>query len=457
MLQKIRTHLEKPDKWVYTLLIILISAALLLKYIPNCGMKYDAGMYAGIARSIYEKGEYSYNGVKGDLPPIFPLMLAAAMPFGEKAIDYVTPLAAILLGISSFFFLRIFGREIYAFLISLLLITNPAIFEYSIGHFRDVPVMFFTVMFYLLYELALVSDGKPARQKYYSTGIGVFFALGFLSTYSTILYVLPLLLHSMWNRKSFIINAAASAAILIAPWALWSQINFGSPFYEHSGYLIHYVDIPSGLDYFLKVTLPSFTRFSILLIIPGLLGLLIEAKNKGITSLARERYLQLALFTILPNSVWPEQTVRYIFPVLITLGYYAMIFLKTIKTTRILSLLLVMGVLFQGITSVGLADYNCPRFLLLEDAGKWAMEHTAPDESLMANSFYQINYFSQRITYQLHRDGASDDSIIQNKRISYIILDSYEPNAPDPSYFDRFELVKEFSQDTETVKIYRVK
>jgi hypothetical protein len=421
-------------------------------------MKYDAGMYAGIAQSLYEKGEYSYNGVRGDLPPIFPFMLAIALIFGEGAIDFVTPITAILLGISAFLLLSLHGRREYAFFIALLIVTNPAVFEYSLGHFRDVPILFFTFMVYYLYEQILRNQGK-ADERPFSIAIGVFFAMAFLSSYSAILYFLPILIHATLNKHRFILPGLYASAIMILPWAIWSQINFGTPFYEHSGYLVNHLKIGSGLKYFYGNVFPTFLRFTIPLSILGFLGVINETQGNGLglAGLSKNMYFQLAVFTILPNSIWPEQTVRYIFPALISLAYFAIRFASMVKYKHILSLLLITGIVFQTTAALRIADYNCPRFQLLEEGGLWLRENTAEDDKLIANSFYQINYFSKRVTFQLPGDTILADAIIEKNHVRFIVVDTYETTIlPTPDYLEKFEPVKKFSHNREEVIIYRV-
>lgn len=456
----------RENKHTYILLLAAITAILLFRYAPDCGMKYDAGMYAGIASSLHARGEYSYNGVKGDLPPAFPLMLSFALFFGENAIDYVVPISAILLTVSAFLFFSLHGKAKYAFLIALLIFTNPAVFEYSLGHFRDVPVLFFTFMFYFLYEKSMkkgeAGDKGEQSTKILAAAIGVFFALAFLSTYSAFIYFLPILLHAALNRNRSILLSLGIAILIIFPWAAWSMKNFNTPFVEHSSYLIKYIKIEKGLKglkYFTSFLFPRFITFSLVLFILAALGFLKEIKGKKAAAL-KNIYFQLALFTMLPNSLWPEQEIRYLFPVLISLGYFAIHFTSSIKREHAFTLVLLAGIALQSSMATEIADYNCPRFALLKDAGLWLRENTAEGDKLMAGSFYQISYYSRRITYQIppKEDPRKAEELIRKDNVKYVVVDTYEKTTPKYAYtyFEKYELAEKFSRSDDEVRIYRV-
>lgn len=458
---------SRSSKLVYILLLVVTTVLLLFRYAPNCGMKYDAGMYAGLAYSLHAKGEYSYNGVRGDLPPMFPLILATSLFFGENAIDYVVPITAILLAVSAFLFFSLHGKTKYAFLIALLVFTNPAVFEYSLGHFRDVPVLFFTFMFYFLYEKTIrnKNENSPektlANERVLAIGTGIFFALAFLSTYSAFLYFLPILLHAALNRNRSILLSLGVAILIIFPWAAWSMKNFSTLFVEHSSYLIKYIKI-ENLRYFAGFLFPRFITFSLALFILGALGFLKEIKNKKVEVL-KNIYFQLALFTMLPNAIWPEQEIRYLFPVLISLGYFTLRFLSiltSMKQEHVLTLILLAGVALQGSMATEIADYNCPKFALLKDAGLWLRKNTQEGDKLMAGSFYQVSYYSGRITYQIppRGDPKKAEELIKSNKIKYVVVDTYEKTTPQYAYtyFEKYELVKKFSLSSDEVKIYKV-
>ncbi|MDI6655806.1 MAG: glycosyltransferase family 39 protein, partial [Candidatus Hydrothermarchaeota archaeon] len=198
----------------YVLGLVLVAASFLFSFAPNCGLIYDGGMYASLAYSLYKNQEYVCNGATGDLPPVFPLLLAFSLFFGERGVNYVTPIFTMLLVTAALLFLRNENRAIYAFLGSLILLFHPSIFEYSITIARDVPVLFFTLTCYLIYE-----NNKKEVSPISSALLGVFMALAFLSTYSALIYLLPIFIHAALNRKKSILQAIAVAVILIFPWA----------------------------------------------------------------------------------------------------------------------------------------------------------------------------------------------------------------------------------------------
>jgi hypothetical protein len=109
-------------------------------------------------------------------------------------------------------------------------------------------------------------------------------------------------------------------------------------------------------------------------------------------------------------------------------------------------------------TATDIADYNCPRFLAVEDAGMWLRENTVHGDTLMAGSFSQTNYFSRRVTLQIPREQTMADLIIKEKDVKYVVVDTYEKTTPDYAftYFEKYPLAEEFSHLGEVVKIYKV-
>ncbi|MEK6977362.1 MAG: glycosyltransferase family 39 protein [Candidatus Hydrothermarchaeota archaeon] len=432
----------------YILALLAIAALALFSYAPGCGLIYDGGMYASLAKSIYSHGEYTYNGVRGDLPPAFPILLAMTMPLGDGGVDYVAPVAAILMTAVAFLLLRRSFSGPTAFLGALLLLSNPAVFQYSVTVVRDIPLLLFLFLAYLLYAGGL-TPGKAVLTGL-SSGIAV------LTSYPAILYLLPIYAHALYRRERAILLAIASAALLIVPWALWSQANFGTPLVEHSSYLMKQIDLGKNLRYFYNVSLPTFLLFFPVPSLAAVLGIGMEARARRLGFL-RDRYLQLLLLVMVPNSVWPEQTIRYLFPALIPVLYFALRFLSALGRERALLILLV-ALLFQARLAVGIADEVCPYFTLLEDGGHWFKGNTPEGTKVMAASFYQVNYFSERITYQIPKDRTRMERLAREKGAGYVLLDTYEGTTP-PFVWDYFryqEPLKRFSDPSGEVMIYRL-
>lgn len=432
----------------YILALLAIAALALFRYAPGCGLIYDGGMYASLAKSIYNHGEYTYNGVKGDLPPAFPLLLALTMPLGDGGVEYVAPIAAVLLTVAAFLLFRRSFPWATAFLGALLLLSNPAVFQYSVTAVRDVPMLLFLLLAYLIYEGGLTP--RKAAAMGLSSGAAV------LTSYPAVLYLLPLYAHAFYRRERAILLSIVAASVLIAPWALWSQANFGTPFVEHSSYLMRQIDLGKNFRYFYTVSLPTFLLFFPVPSMAAVLGIGMEARARGLGFL-RDRYLQLLLLVMVPNAFWPEQTIRYLFPALIPVLYFALRFLSALGRERALLILLV-ALLFQARLAVGIADEVCPYFTLLDEGGHWLKGNTPEGTRIMAASFYQVNYFSERITYQIPKDRGKMERLAREKGVSYILLDTYEGTTP-PFVWDYFryqEPLNRFSDPSGEVMIYRL-
>jgi 4-amino-4-deoxy-L-arabinose transferase-like glycosyltransferase len=436
-------------------LLLLLSALSLFSFAPDCGLIYDGGMYAGIASSLLEEGRYAYNGVVGDLPPVFPLLLTGALAVGgEDGIHFTVPLSALLLILALYSLLATRFEPSFAFLGALLLLFHPAVFEYSITVVRDIPLLLTLTLAYLLYERSLARERLSPRE---GLALGGLTALSFLNSYPALLYLSPLYLHAAL-RKRGVLLPVLTLSIFVVPWALWSWRNHGTPFVEHSAYLVRQIDPLAHLDSFLGSTLPVYVtsfRFPLLLALGGIVA---EGREKGLRSLLGNRYFQLLCLVLLPNAVWPDQTIRYLFPSLIAVLIFALSGITRLKRRRLAILLLFLILAFQIPKTLDLAESVCPRFTLLEDAGRWLGEHTPEDASLMAASYYQISYFSDRRTYAFPRDPREVDRFLEEKGVLYVVIDSYEKTLPSYArdHFRRYPRVKTFRDSRGEVEIYRI-
>ena len=121
-------------------------------YVPKYGLIYDGGLYSSLGYSLQHEGSYVFNDVPGDVPPVYPIFLAIAIILlGENGIFIVTPIFSAVFIISVFIiFKREFDDDV-AFLTSTLILFSPPLFFYSIQVVRDIPMMAFVILSYLIY------------------------------------------------------------------------------------------------------------------------------------------------------------------------------------------------------------------------------------------------------------------------------------------------------------------
>ena len=417
-------------------------AASFVWFVPKYGLIYDGGLYAGIGYSLQDRGAYEFNEVPGDVPPVYPVVLAFFIKlFGEKGIFLATPILSAVFILAVYF---LFARELdsdFAFLGALLVFFNPPIFFYTIQVVRDTPLMTFVTLAYLLYFTGERSNRRDAA-------IGVFSALAFLTKYAAAIYLIPLFLHGALNRRSMKIPLASALAVT-APWMIWSQITFQTPLVSHSSYLAG--SMGDGVQLFFEKIYPLFVKWSfrplLLLSIPGIF-----------LALKKDRFHPLAmlLFATLAIGVWwPEKDIRYILFAFVLIVYFAIIILKRFPKAVVI-VILFFALFTQVKASYDLVNANTYQNLMFEDAGHWLRDNTPEDARILAHNYRQIGYYSHRFAYQPPPDETHLQNYIEYYKTTYAVVDTYEKYTPSYVYtaLDRYKPLRVFQNRGNEIRIY---
>ncbi|HDY74345.1 MAG TPA: hypothetical protein ENH51_04455 [Euryarchaeota archaeon] len=429
-------------KYLHLLLLLIVMGASFAWFVPKYGLIYDGGLYAGIGYSLQDRGAYEFNALPGDVPPVYPVVLAFFIKiFGEKGIFLATPILSAVFIVAVYF---LFARELdldLAFLGALLVFFNQPIYFYTMQLVRDIPLMTFVTLAYLIY---FEEKQTPRRD----AAMGVFIALAFLTKYAAGVYLIPIFVHSAARRRNMKIPILSAVAVTV-PWALWSQITFATPLVSHSSYLT--AGMGDGVRLFFEKIYPLFVKWSyrplLLLSIPGI-----------ILALKKDRLHPLAMlfFATLAIGVgWPEKDIRYILFAFVLVVYFALIFLK--RFPKAVVILILLFVLFtQAKASYHLVDANTYQNLMFEDAGHWLRDNTPKDARVLAHSYRQIGYYSHRLTYQPPPDEQRLDSYIQYYNTTYAVVDTYEKYTPSYVYtaLDRYKPLRVFQNRGNEVRIY---
>jgi 4-amino-4-deoxy-L-arabinose transferase-like glycosyltransferase len=417
-------------------------------YVPKYGLIYDGGLYASLGYSLQNDGSYVFNAAPGDVPPVYPFLLAISIfLLGEKGIFIVTPLFSIFFVLIVFLIFKRDFREEIAFLGALLILFTPPIFFYSIQVVRDLPLIFFLLVSYLLYL-----NLERYRPTLIEAALGVSMALAFLTKYAAIIYLLPIFFHSRFTRKSLKLSVGVSLTLLL-PWMAWSYSNHGTPLVSHSTYLTK--DIGENAGRFVSFLLPLLIKWSFTpIFILSLVGFAETIRKNW-----RDLFSMLLVLTIFVGVIWPEKDIRYVLFTYILIVYFAIIFLEkfTEKKNYIMVFLLV-AILFQGQASYKMAEANVYQNFLFEDAGFWLRENSPENARILTHSYRQVNYFSHRRTFQPPPDVEKVERFIEHYNTSYVVVDTYEKYTPSYmyTYFDRYTLVKTFQRDKNEIKIFKL-
>ncbi|MEE8168562.1 MAG: glycosyltransferase family 39 protein [Candidatus Hydrothermarchaeales archaeon] len=447
-----------PLKILYPLLLALLTFSLLVPFSFKCGLSYDGGLYASLGSSLVNNREYSFNSAPGDVAPVFPILLAVMLGVvGEKGIYLLTVLIATVLVLTVYFILNKKISPQYAFIGSLLFFSIPLIYKSSVYVLRDIPVLMFVMICYLIYEDIHHHNRQASRHAYLV--LGVFMALAFMTKYIALLYILPIIFHGLVKREKPLALSLITGILIMLPWSVWSLLNHGTPLVEHSTRYLSHISVNIGE--FLAIARPSFNTWPLhLFLVLAILEILREFKfKKGKVGTDNNLYVLLLVLTILPVVMWPIKVERYILAAFFPVIYLGMRFLDSLTENRLVALVLLIGVLSQIVIATNSIEYYaCPKYILLEDAGHWLRENTPENSRIMTQSFRQINFFAQRPTYPIPSKPSDADRIIEDEDITHILIDSYEFTTPDyaHNYFDKYEVSNVFLDSYGGVVIYKV-
>lgn len=432
------------------IMVVLLSSIFLSLYAFKPGLTYDGGLYAALGYSLYEKRSYEFNQGPGEVPPFFPILLALSFfLFGENGMYLASPLMSVVLLLTVFFILDRKFKQSYAFLGALLFLSTKMIFTYSVYVLRDITLLAFTMLSYLIYE-------KSRQAKLLNASLGISIALAFLTKYVAAVYLLPIFLEAIYRRKKWMKYSVATAFFIITPWAAWSIVNHGTPLIEHS--TRHLAELnPEG--FYEKALLYFKSWFFSPIILFSLLGLFLKIWRERL-KIFTDLYFLLFIFTFLSAFVWPIKSDRYLLASAFPVVYFALHFLSSLefRLKKAAALLLVIGIVFQVNASIVHLEEASQKYTLLKDAGHWLRDNAPENAEIMTSSFRQIAFFSHRRTYEAPLNESAAVNLIEEKNISHIVIDSYEAMTPSYIYFlaERYELAWSLKDNYGEVKIYKL-
>lgn len=161
-----------------------------------------------------------------DHPPVIALMIKAGYAIFHNELG-VRLFTVILSTLSVFFLFKLCGSKNFIFFF--LLIASMSIFEtYGFVAVPDVPLLFFSILFFLFYKKYLEKDDTKN-----SLLLGMCIALMLYSKYHGLLIVFFTLLSNiqLLRRKSFYL-VVISSIVLFLPHVLW-QIHHDYPSYQY--------------------------------------------------------------------------------------------------------------------------------------------------------------------------------------------------------------------------------
>jgi len=437
----LRSSIAKHNKLKYFLLLVAIFIAFDMPLFTKCRLNDDGGLYATLASTILHHGQYYFGDYPGDVPPLFPMLLAISMKiFGERGVYFINPLMALLSIILFYFILLNYVKPVYAFLGSLFLLFNYYFFGIMNFVLRDIPLLTFVLLGYFIY-------GKVREEKngYYFFFFGLVLGLGFLIKYTALIYLSPLIIKEIKNRKILISFLTFAAVIL--PWSYWSYENFGTPFKEHAMYLFPYLG--GGQIKLFGQTILWFIIGGF----PPLVAMAFYQIKKEIVvkkwGILNNEYFLFLLFTLISVLIWPVKADRYLLPAVIPIIFFGIKGLAKLENTFVLKLLVVL-IIIQSPILLTETKKDCSEYAILKDAGYWIKDNTPSESRILTQTERQISFFSQRVAIQMPQDLSLIDRDVNHYKIDYILYLGEHGKMPPESIFNKYKKVITFRQeDTE--------
>ncbi len=437
-----------------TLSLLILTSALLFSFSSFTGLIYDGGLYASLGYWLKEKGEYSFNFTPGDVPPFLPVMIAFSLfILGGQGYRYVSPFFSVLGIIALYLLVKERANREEALLCTLIFLFNPVFLEIGTNVTADSVIFSLTL-------LAALTMYKLRDSFFKHVLFGSLISCAFLTKYNALLFASPFLVSYVSKNGRRSVLSLLSFIIIALPWVLWSQTVWGTPLKTHSAYLLRY--ILAEPEKYVKVIIPRFIEYvSPTLLLFSLTNVIVRVRENGLKKTFRDEWIYVFLIPIAAVSFWKDKEIRYLMTSFAAASLLSAVFISRIpQAYRKIGILALLLTLFTQ-AWIGLRiTWGCAHsFVLLEEAGKWLKNNSKPCSIVLTQSYRQIHFYSHRKTYQFPRNMERIERFIEEKNVSYIVIDSYEKTTPPWAYekVQKYPLIAFFKDEYGEVKIYKVK
>lgn len=455
---------KKSNKTSLALLIILIISGSTLFYFFNInkGLWWDEAVYLGLAKNLFERKGYFINFNQETFrPPLFPVLISILWYFfgiSENIVRFFIVIVSIL----SIFLTYLLTKEIFgeeeALWASLFLATSHMFLFYSLKILTESLFIFLSLLTIYTYYLGLEKNKK------FFLFSGILMGLSFLTRYPGLILPVFYLTFPLFTKKrkiifekDFLLGLAIFIIILI-PWFVFSQINFGSPvgalFVESSTVSGEYFG--GAWNYYFLHWIEMFGLVGIFLV-PGIIVILANLnKQKNIFILLLFVY-SLAFFMLIPRK-----ELRYLMHYL---PFYLIVFsIGTVKLRKWVgpkwiitgsALFFVVLNFLAGIQNI-LADSMGG--YALKEAGFYLAQVAPQNSTIMSQNVPVLYYTSGRNIVYFPEKPEDLEPKIKELNVSYIVIEAREPSYPEyvwefkdgekqPSkIFENFTLEKTFGE-----------
>ncbi|MFA6048887.1 MAG: glycosyltransferase family 39 protein [Candidatus Micrarchaeia archaeon] len=424
---------------------------------------WDEAEYALLAQNVYANGQYEYwPGFQGWLipsgshrPPLLPLATAGLYElFGksEAMLRGVVPFFSALGVLAVFLVGRRLFNEWAGAIAAALLSFSTLFWFYSSRVLTEAPLVFFSAMlFYLFYR---TFEEKNWR---FLPLLGVFAALGFLMKYTILAIFLPIGLFVLiyyykgilqaLRSKDFLASAGVSvlvAVALVAPVFAFSASHAGTPLAAMQKYL----EATSGSEpahYYLTIIAHMFSNTGVVLLVILGIGLALAYGDKKGTQLSVLLILALLVLS-LAISHKEDRYAMLIYPFAYGLAgfaaFKALAGVSKLKAAPNESSVFAVGfalamvpLLYVGtIGNVGnaqmLVNAKITSYQEVATAGQYVAANTAPEDWVIADSFFMASYYSGRRSELLPATAAEFGKMLDARNPKYVWFSAFQHGYP---------------------------
>jgi len=461
------------------LFIFLLIAAFIIRLIifiktMNQPLWYDEASYLAAAKQwglgLHIRDIWYYR--RGFL---FPLIYAAFFKFGlgEISIRFTEVLFSTGFVFVSYFIVRdLFNKKIAIF--SSICLTFSWILLFFTGRIlTDIPASFFIILsLFFFWKCYVMKKGNKFLYLF-----ALFFAFAVLIRMQSLMFAFPFLIMmfikekgKMFKNKHLWISLGIFAVIML-PQAILYTTHYGNPITD---ILAHYFSVGTKetvgtnprvlsshiFDYF--INLPYIMSIPLLILFLIGVGYFLLDIILGFDQIFKNEDIQKKFFILcwivflflimgyLTSLDYIEQ--RYItagLPFLFLIASIPLVkvsefFVKKFKMKEFSSVILVSLILVVLLvvnifgasnyrTSFDLLENKKTSYLEVQQAGLWLKANSNPADIIISNSQTQMEYYSERTTYNMPELASNDTQFQENvtkMKPAYLMLSSFESHDP---------------------------
>jgi hypothetical protein len=449
-LTKIKIWLKNPYNALLVGILALAFALRLYFFIKTSGQTlwYDEADYMSTAKHWAFGTPYNLNIHR---PPVFQFIgaLGFMLGFNEMVIKFIIIL---LPSLALVYFVYLLGKEMYNEKVGLVAGFLTAVSWTLVFWTNRFQPDFFSMCFQVLAVLFMWKYWKSDKIKF-AVLAGIFTSFGFLFKLSAVLVPMAFMVFIAvkdrlggFKNKAYYFYSLAFLAPL-APYLIWSQMTFSTPFAFSVGYGIS-TQLGFGW-YVIKFLYLLSENIIFALFVAGLIISLKFLLYADVLVKDKKKCMDPGLFnviTILVVLAWyifwiraaEDRWVFLLLPFIFILAGNAIDFIYNFgkKYSKIISVVVILALLAWGgwmqfTHEKSLIDNKKDSYLPVKEAALWMKDNSGKDDKIFSFSYPQTSYYSGRkVLTSIDMEGVNDsesfDDFLQREKPRYVEISIFE-------------------------------